>query len=103
MLNEQITIEKDKKITSKYDWFNIEISGNRVGKIRSEIHADLMTIYSIYVFPEYEGQGIAHHIIDYFKNEYKSIVADRVRPSAIKFWQKMAFKKEQGGNYIWTR
>lgn len=87
---------------SQYCWYNIERSEDRVGKIRSSIDGDCFTIYSITVFPEFERQGIAKETIIMLKEKYSTIIADRVRPKAVRFWEKMDFNKQQGGSYIWT-
>lgn len=101
--HKDIRICRDCSQRSRYCWFNIERSKDRVGKIRSFIDGNRMTIHSITVFPEFERQGIAKATITMLKQKYTEIIADRVRPKAVRFWQKMEFKKEQGGNYIWTR
>ena len=100
--NQDIKLCRDCCNQSQYCWFNIEKENTRVGKIRSSIEKDRMTIFSITVFPEYERQGIAKETIRLLKNKYSEIIADRVRPKAKQFWEKMNFNESQGGNYIWT-
>ena len=86
-----------------YDWFDIEYLGVQVGKSRCRIEADRLTIFSIMVYPEFEGRGFASSVIDYFKQEHDVIVADRVRPSAREFWARLDFVPESVDGYVWLR
>jgi len=88
---------------SKYDWMNIDYEGCRVGKIRGKMGDRCLTIYSINIFPEYEKRGYARKIIEMFKERFDAIIADRVRFKAIGFWEKMDFKPQDDGNYIWNK
>jgi len=36
-----------------------------------------------------------------FQTDFYTIIADRVRYTAIGFWQKMGFEDKGDGNYIW--
>jgi len=36
-----------------------------------------------------------------FKTDFDTIIADRVRPTAIGFWEKMGFEGASNGNYAW--
>ena len=47
-----------------------------------------LTIYSINIFPEFEGRGYARETIEMFKTTFDTIIADRVRPTAIDFGRK---------------
>ncbi len=84
-----------------YDWFDIEQAGTQVGKSRCRIEPDLFTVFSIMIYPEYEGHGYARAVIDHFKQEYSVIVADRVRFTARTFWLKVGFTPESIDRYIW--
>jgi len=86
---------------SDYDWMNIDRNGARVGKVRGLISDKLLTISSIIIFPEFEGHGFAKKTINMFKESFDTIVADRVRYTAIGFWEKMEFTPDDNGNYIW--
>jgi len=86
---------------SEYDWLNIERCGQRVGKVRGLIDGRILTIHSINIFPEFEGHGFARKTIRIFKHSFDTIVADRVRHTAVGFWEKMQFKSDENGNYIW--
>jgi len=88
---------------SDYDWMNIERNDIRVGKVRGLIRGKLLTISSINIFPEFEGQGFARETIRLFKNSFDTIIADRVRYTATGFWEKMQFSKDGKGNYVWRR
>jgi len=86
---------------SDYDWMNIERNGIRVGKVRGLIRGTLLTISSINIFPEFEGQGFARKTINMFRTSFDTIIADRVRYTAVGFWKKMQFESGDNGNYIW--
>jgi len=104
MINElTITGTQNNPNNSDYFWMNIDLGDVRVGKVRSKKEADQLTIYSINIFPEYERRGIARNAIQSFKHDYKRIVADRVRYTAIDFWEKMGFSKQPDGNYLWKK
>lgn len=86
-----------------YDWFDIELSGTQVGKARCQIEGDLLTIFSIMIYPEFERQGYASAVIDHFKTKSERIVADRVRCTARDFWAKLGFQPEGEDTYAWRR
>jgi len=88
---------------SAYEWMNIELGPVRVGKVRGLIDGQKLTICTINVFPEYERRGYARAAIEKFKNEFCPIVADRVRPTAIGFWERMGFVSSGDGGYIWEK
>ncbi len=82
---------------------NIDCEDIRVGKVRGKIDRKTLTINSINVFPEYERQGYARDTINMFKKSFTIIIADRVRFTAIGFWEKMGFCNNKDGNYIWRK
>ena len=86
---------------SNYDWMNIDLDTVRVGKVRGKINRNILIIFSINIFPEFERHGFASETVRMFKKEYKTIIADRVRPTAVGFWEKMGFIYHEDGNYIW--
>jgi GNAT superfamily N-acetyltransferase len=86
-----------------YDWFDLELTGIRVGKSRCRIEAGRFTVFSIMVYPEYEGLGCARAFIEHFKAKYPEIVADRVRFTARDFWLKVGFLPESIDRYVWQR
>ncbi len=88
---------------SDYDWLNIDCGSVRVGKARGIIDGKKLTIYSINVFPEFEGCGYAKQTIDMFKQSFDIIIADRVRHTAIGFWMKMGFIDVTDGNYKYEK
>jgi len=88
---------------SDYDWMNIERNGIRIGKVRCLINGKTLTIYSINIFPEFEGCGFARETIGMFKKSFDTIIADRVRYKAIGFWKKMRFDPDNNGSYIWKK
>ncbi len=88
---------------SNYDWMNIDYDNKRVGKVRGKINGKTLIINSINIFPEFERRGYARETIDMFKNSYTTIIADRVRSTAVGFWEKMDFTIDQSDNYIWEK
>ena len=86
-----------------YDWFDLERGGTQVGKARCRIEPELFTVFSIMVYPEYEGNGYARLVIGHFQREFPLIVADRVRFTARAFWSKVGFSAESVDRYVWRR
>jgi GNAT superfamily N-acetyltransferase len=86
-----------------YDWFDLESAGVQVGKARCRITPERFTVFSIMVYPEYEGNGYARQVIGHFQREYPLIVADRVRHSARAFWIKVGFTADTIDEYVWRR
>jgi len=88
---------------SEYDWIYIEHGTERIGKVRCRTSGRTLTIYSIIIFSQYEGQGYGKKAVELFKKSYDTVVADRVRPSARGFWEKSGFSDCGGGNYSYRR
>lgn len=84
-----------------YDWFDIEWKGTQVGKSRCRLEDDRITVFSIMIYPEYEGRGFARSVIDHFKASSPILIADRVRCTAREFWIKMDFVAESLDRYVW--
>jgi len=103
IMSEQLTFKliTHNENQSDYDWMNIERNGIRVGKMRGLIKDKTLTINSINIFPEFEGRGFARKTIRMFKKSFDTIIADRVRHTAVGFWEKMKFDPDGNGNYIW--
>ncbi len=88
---------------SEYRWLNIDRGMNRVGKVRGLIDENMLTIHSIVIFPEFEGKGYAKKTIAMLKSHFKRIVADRVRPNARGFWEKMDFVNNGDGSFVYKK
>lgn len=97
-----IFVPKDKQNT-KYDWANVEVGKDRVGKVRSLIDGSTITIYSINIYPEFQGNNYGKVVIDEFKKSFDTLIADRVRHKAVGFWIKMGFVDNKDGNYIYKK
>ena len=52
--NLSITLDKSQLNNEAYDWMNISIDDERVGKARCKISGDSITIYSVNIFPEFQ-------------------------------------------------
>jgi len=88
---------------SEYDWANISADGQRVGKARCQMAGTTVTIFSILIFPENAGQGLGTQFVEYCKARFRRIIADRVRPTAIGFWEAMGFHHEEGDTWVFDR
>lgn len=88
---------------SDHRWVNIDRNGIRVGKARGKADGNVLTIYSINIFPEFEGRKYGKRTIDFFKSRFSTIIADRVRPTAKGFWEKMGFVSRGDGSYIFMK
>jgi GNAT superfamily N-acetyltransferase len=95
----QIALRTDGQV-SDYDWFNVQRGDRRIGKVRAHVHDDCLTIYSMTIFPEYQGQGYGEAVVERFKASFETIVADRVRPGARGFWEHEGFASDGCGNYV---
>lgn len=87
---------------SAYDWLNIDLGNARVGKVRGFINGRSLTICSINIFPEFERHGYARATVAMFKRHFDTILADRVRYTAVGFWRKMGFSNHGEGNWLFV-
>jgi hypothetical protein len=62
--------------------------------------ASLIT-YSIPVYPKWSGHGHGSEFVDNCKGRFDVIIADRVRPTAIGFWESLGFRDGQDGNWVY--
>ena len=97
----QFSLRVDER-ESDYDWFNVDRGSVRIGKLRGLVEGDRLTIYSIRIFPRFQGQGCGTAIVDLFKEHFDVIIADRVRPQARGFWEHKGFVSDGEGNYVFT-
>lgn len=98
-----VTFVAREKQKSEYDWASISVEKQRVGKIRCSIADNTLTICSINVFPELGGRGYARQSIQVLKQSFDTIIADRVRFTAIGFWERMGFVEREDGTWIAAR
>jgi len=80
-------------------WLNIEAEASFIGKARCHIGGRVLTVSSIMIFTQFQGRGYGRKTIDSLKRQFAVIIAERVRPSAVGFWQKMGFKPRPDGNW----
>jgi len=104
-VSEQLTFTllPHQQQNSAYDWMNIDCGPNRVGKVRGLIEGKRLTIHSINIFPEFERHGYGKKTVEMFQATFNTIIADRVRYTAIGFWKKMGFDPDRNGQYVWIR
>jgi GNAT superfamily N-acetyltransferase len=94
---------------SQYDWVDISSGDTRIGKARCKRNGSdgtgkaTLVIYSINIYPEWAGQGYGRAFVDDCKRRFGIIIADRVRPSAIGFWETLGFRDNQDGNWIYSK
>ncbi|MBW2709847.1 MAG: hypothetical protein JRD04_11380 [Deltaproteobacteria bacterium] len=88
---------------SDYDWMSVDRGETRIGKVRGIIDGKNLTICSINIFPEFERHGYAKATIDMLKEYFDTIIADRVRYTAIGFWNKMAFTNKGNGSWVFGK
>lgn len=84
---------------SEYDWADISIGDERVGKARCLVNGTTISIYSLNIYPAWEGQGYGREFVDYCKGNFKIVIANRVRYNAIGFWETMGFCNDHDGNW----
>ena len=90
---------------SEFDWANIQLGDKRAGKARCLLdnNSDTVIIFSINIFQEFEGRGIGKEFVELCKKQFKTVVADRVRFTAIGFWEKLGFTDDQQGNWVFSK
>lgn len=84
---------------SDYNWANIKVGDEQIGKIRSKIAGDTLTIFSMRIYPEFSEQGYGKQAIDILKKRFNTIVADHVKHFEIGFWKNQGFVKSKKWNY----
>ena len=89
--------------TLGFDRIDIDLPEARVGNVRCRFEGNTVTVFSIQVFPEYQGNGYGTVAIDMLKSRFRVIVADRVRFTAREFWEKKGFKERPDGNWEYRR
>ena len=92
-----------EKQRSEYDWADISNEGQRIGKARCKIENATIIICSINIYPEWERHGYGRDFVYYCKNHYTVIIADRVRPTAVGFWETMGFHDNHDGAWIYRK
>jgi len=85
---------------SEYDWADFTKGEDRIGKARCKIENDTIIICSINIYPEWEGHGYGRDFVNYCKRHFQVVIADRVRPTAVGFWETMGFHDNLDGAWI---
>jgi GNAT superfamily N-acetyltransferase len=89
---------------SEYDWVDLVRRGIRVGKARCLVEYSRLTIYSINIYPEYQGNGYGGKFVEAAKTKYRTIIADRVRYKAVGFWEHLGFARDGSSkNWVFCR
>lgn len=86
-----------------YDRIDIDLPDQRVGNVRCRFMGEKVIVYSIQVFPEFQGNDYGTVTIDMLKRRFPVIVADRVRFTAREFWEKKGFTALPTGNWEYRR
>jgi len=84
---------------SDYDWASITVGDKQIGKIRSKIAGDTITIFSMRIYPEFSKQEYGKQTVSVLKGKFSTIVVDHVRHSEISFWVNQGFVKSKKWNY----
>ena len=92
-----LIIQKTQSKRSRYDWINIEYQTSRIGKMRTIAARNCLIIYSIQIFPEFQGHGFGTHTIEYLKQRHSVLIADHVRPN------KLGFKENTCEQFIYDK
>ena len=88
---------------SDYDWMNVYIGDQFVGKLRGKVCGKTITIYTITIFPEFQTHGYGKLVIEQMQEDFETIIADRVRFTAVGFWEKMGFATRADGCFEYHR
>jgi hypothetical protein len=92
-----------KKQNSEYDWADISKGTVRIGKARCKIKDSTITIHSINIYPEFERGGYGRKFVEHCKKNYNVVIADRVRPTAVGFWEAVGFRDMRDGNWVYRK
>jgi GNAT superfamily N-acetyltransferase len=95
-------VSKEKQ-HSHYDWADISLRDNRIGKARCKIDHSTIIIHSINIYPEWAGHGYGKEFVDFCKSHFHDVIVDRVRPNAIGFWEAEGFHNNSDGNWIYSK
>jgi N-acetylglutamate synthase-like GNAT family acetyltransferase len=108
MMTLPVLFKPEYKKNSNYDWVNFESGKERVGKSRCKICSGIkatdkpmIIIYNINIYPEWQGRGYGKEFIKYCKCNFDKVIADRVRATAVEFWEAMGFVSDNNGNYVY--
>jgi len=99
----RLVVSENQSTQSEYDHLNVYLDNQFVGKIRGKLGLRTITIHSITIFPEFQAHGYGKLVIEKMQETFNTIVADRVRFSAIGFWEKMGFTARPDGSYEYRR
>ncbi len=102
-MHQPLELTVTRNDTLGFDRIDIDLPKVRVGNVRCRFLADRVIVYSIQVFPEFQGNGYGTATIDMLKTQFRVIVADRVRFTAREFWEKKGFKELPDGNWEYRR
>ncbi len=97
----KITFIPREKQHSEYDWADITYEGQPVGKARCKIENRSITIYSINIYTDWRNHGFGRKFVEYCQKNFRVVIADRVRPTAVGFWETMSFVNNNDGNWIY--
>ncbi len=98
-----ITFIPREQQKSEYDWANITFNDLSVGKARCLINGYEFIIFSINIYPEYQGNGYGKAFVDEAKKSYRKLTDNRVRSTAIGFWESVGFKKDgETENWVYS-
>jgi len=102
-LEEKITTP-DYTITPRddaegFDRIDIDFPHARIGNVRCRFEGDTVIVFSIQIFPEFQGNGYGRETVNMLKERYRFIIADRVRFTARGFWNKMGFSELPDHNW----
>ena len=82
-----------------YDRIDIDLPEARIGNVRCRFMGEKVIVYSIQIYPEFQRNGYGRFAVDFLKQRYPVLIADRVRFTARDFWEKMAFIEGDDGNW----
>lgn len=99
----EFTITPRTHSADGYDWVDLDLPEARVGKMRCRLDPDRAIVFTVMVFPEFQGKGYGRQVIDLLKARYPVVEADRVRHTAVWFWEKMGFHERPDGNWEFRR
>lgn len=98
----QLTITPREALAG-YDRIDIDLPEVRVGNVRCRFMGEKVIVYSIQIYPEFQGNDYATVVIEMLKARFPVLVADRVRFTARSFWEKMLFTALPDGNWEYRR
>ena len=101
MRTDELTIVTSREVETGDLWAEVNIKDTVVARVKFSTMQSTTWIKFLTVHPHFERRGIGRHIVEVFQSKSDEVIAQGVRYSARRFWEKVGFEREEK-NYRWT-